>query len=135
MRTRLPAAVAAIAAALGLLAVTAVATAKPSRTVRHSLTIHTQPNPDEVGDPVVIFGRLHGPASGGKRVVLWHRLAGRAGFTPVGSVRTDARGFYLFVRAPGVVDTNRFWFVRADGARSRAVKERVIAAVTATGPQ
>ena len=134
MRTRLLAAVFAVAAVVGVLAVAGGAAAKPSH-ARHAITIHAQPNPDEVGDPVVIFGRLSGPGSGGKLVVLWHRLAGHAGFTRVGAVRADSRGFYLFVRAPGVVDTNRFWFVRSDGARSRTIKERVIAEITANGPE
>lgn len=130
MRIRLALVAAAIAAAAGVLIASSVAVATP----RHSITINAQPNPDVVGDPVLIFGRLSGPNVNDKRVVLWHRLAGHSGFTRVASVRTDALGFYEIPRVEGLVTTNRFWFVTSDGARSRTVKESVFADVTANGP-
>src|SRR5205807_4575949 len=69
-----------------------------------------------------------------KRVTLWHRLAGRRFLTRVQTVRTDPNGFYDIQRVAGVVDTNRDWFVRSEGARSRTVHEKVLAELTIHAP-
>ncbi|HMC68859.1 MAG TPA: hypothetical protein VKJ07_06885 [Mycobacteriales bacterium] len=133
MRTRLLAVAGAAVALASAAALTPAASARP-HSAHNRITIHAQPNPDVVGDPTVIFGRLIAPNAGNQTVTLWHRLAGRRFFTPVERVRTDPNGFYDIPRAEGVVNTNREWFVRADGARSRTVHERVIAEVTANAP-
>jgi len=49
----------------------------------------------------------------------------------VQSAQTDSHGNYLITRGPGVVDTNRTWFVRSLGAQSRRVHEGVHALVFA----
>ncbi len=98
------------------------------------LTIHAQPNPDVTGSPVIIFGQLRGANDAHQTITLWHRLARQLVFTPIQQVTTDANGFYDIPRAEGVVDTNREWFVSANGHRSRVVRERVYAEVTLNGP-
>lgn len=97
----------------------------------HQLTITAQPNPDQPGDPVLIFGRLTGPNSANRVVRLWHRVHPNRRFTPTGTTATtNANGFYEIPRAEGVVDTNRDWFVRSAGVRSRTVHEKVQAIVS-----
>ncbi len=135
MRTRRLLACGVASAAAAGLALTASAGAQPGATAaRHHISIHAQPNPDVTGDPVVIFGRLTGPNSGDRTVVLWHRVAGQSTFTPIQRTTTDGNGFYDIQRADGVVRTNRNWFVRALGVRSRVVHEKVHAEVTLSAP-
>lgn len=126
MRPRL-----ALLAALAAVVALAVPAAAQAR-----LTIAAAPNPISAGDPVLIYGHLDGPDQAGKRVVLWHRIAGRGdGFTPVARTTTDANGFWSIERAAGVVTTNRWWFATARrGIRSRTVAERVRAVVTLDQP-
>ncbi|MGD0198500.1 MAG: hypothetical protein ABSC56_11435 [Solirubrobacteraceae bacterium] len=103
----------------------------------HSITIHAQPNPIVVGDSVVVYGRLLGRDSENKLVVLYHHATGSPfGFVPVQATRTGVGGAYEFQRADGSVDSNRQWYVAADGAVSAVVNERVAAQVTVnvTGP-
>jgi hypothetical protein len=117
--------------------VPAVSTARPAQNplpVRHRITINAAPNPIVTGDPVVIFGRLFGPLTANQTVTLFHRLAGQPRFTPVQATKTDVTGAYEFSRAEGVVTTNRAWYVVSDRARSRTVRERVMALVTLSGP-
>jgi hypothetical protein len=88
------------------------------------------------GDPMVIFGRLRcvrRASAAGQQVVLYHHPAGSPGFTAVQSTKTDGRGFYEFGRADGVVETNRSFFVRAQGARSATRQVRVAAQVVLSG--
>jgi hypothetical protein len=118
-----------VIAALGAGAGASTALAAPAAAGR-APTIHAAPNPDTVGDPVVICGR----APAGARVVLWHRINPAPVFTPVSRTRADASGRYEFLRAEGVVTTNRNWFVVAGHRRSRTVHEKVIALVTLSGP-
>lgn len=104
----------------------------------HRITIHAQPDPIVVGDPVDIYGRLFGPRSSNRLVVLYHRpFDSSQGFVPVQTTRTGPGGVYEFSRADGLVDANRQWYVSGPGANSRIVTERVAALVTvnATGPQ
>jgi len=96
---------------------------------RH-VSIVAVPNPIDAGDPVAIVGHLTGPGNANRQVNLFHRLPNQFGFTFVQSVQTDAHGNYLITRGPGVVDTNRAWFVRSLGAQSRTVHEGVHALVT-----
>jgi hypothetical protein len=78
----------------------------------------------------MIWGRLSGPNVANQVVVLWHGVNPDRRFTPVQSVRTNARGFYEIERADGVVISNRNWYVVSDGARSRTVHEKVFAEVS-----
>ena len=106
------------------------ATSSAGRQLRHPRpTIDSSPNPSAAGEKVMIFGRvLFAPA--GARVVLWHRLPSQRHFTRVQSTTTDGSGFYSFPREPGVVDTNRRWYVVAREERSRTLYQRVRALVT-----
>jgi len=125
------------AATLGLMGALAPAIAQGQsahRAAGHHITINVQPRPSTAGDPVIIYGRLLGPNNAGRVVNLYHRVALERRFSFVQRARTDARGAYEFPRADGVVTTNRSWFVRALGVRSRAVYEPVMAQVTLNGP-
>lgn len=99
---------------------------------RGSLTIASRPNPITVGDAVLVSGRLSGPGRSRARVVLWHRLGGWRRFHPAATARTDAAGRYEILLRPGVVTTNRRWYLIGRRRRSRTVLERVYAAVTLT---
>jgi phospholipase C len=96
----------------------------------HGITIHAVPNPSSEGAPVTIFGRLRGLREAGVRVVLWHKLPHQQRFSRISRTTTNAAGHYEFFRADGVVTTNRKWYVRAAGHRSRTIRERVRALVT-----
>jgi hypothetical protein len=96
----------------------------------HHVSIIAVPNPIDAGDPMVIVGHVSGPANANRRVNLFHRLPNQFRFSFVQSVQTDSHGNYLIPRGPGVVDTNRTWFVRSLGAESRRVHEGVHALVT-----
>ena len=128
-----------VALALGLLAVAlspaaAQGAKHPSPNGRHNISIRVSDNPIVAGDQLVIFGRLRGPNNGNRKVTLWHRINPRPRFTPVQQTTTDSNGFYAFFRQKGVVDTNRNWYVRSLGARSRTVHEKVFSLVTLSGP-
>ena len=101
---------------------------------RHNISITVSDNPVVAGDQLVIFGRLKGPNNGHRVVTLWHRINPRPKFTPVQQTTTDGQGFYAFFRSQGVVNSNRNWYVRSLGARSRTVHERVFSLVTLSGP-
>src|SRR5882762_8549776 len=94
------------------------------------ITINAAPNPVTVGDGVFIYGQLNVAKHANRRVILWHRIAGQPRFTIVTATHTDANGFYSFTRQPGVVDTNRNWFVQSGLTVSRRVHEKVIPEVT-----
>ena len=100
----------------------------------HRISIRATPNPALAGDDVVIGGRLSGPANVGRRVLLYHEPALQHVFTLVETTKTIAGGFYGFNRLPGVVDTNRKFFVISDGVVSRVVRERVEALVDLNAP-
>lgn len=118
----------------GALAAGALALAPGAAQAASQVTINATPNPDVTGDPVTIYGQLAAGRQADRRVTLWHRIAGQHRFTPVSRTRTTATGFYVFQRAEGVVRTNRRWFVRAGGARSGVVPERVFAEVRLDSP-
>ena len=98
-----------------------------------ALTIHNSPQSIVAGDPVLIYGRLLGRESANQRIVLWHRINPRAGFTIIGRTRTDHSGRYEFTRQNGIVQTNRSWYVTGPAlSHSQTVHEQVSAAVTLT---
>src|SRR5579864_1710641 len=116
---------------LGSLGVSGLASAAPRH--NHHLTIGVAPPyPILAGDGVLIYGRLFGPDSAGQPIRLYQRLDGvRTGFTFVAMMPTNSFGEYEFNVPPGVVVTNRDWFVRGpDRAHSRTVHERVEALVS-----
>jgi hypothetical protein len=115
-------------------AAAAQARAHKSPNGRHSIAITVSDNPVVAGDQLVIFGRLNGPNNGHRVVTLWHRINPKPRFTPVQKTTTDSQGFYAFFRQQGVVNTNRNWYVKSLGARSRTVHERVFSLVTLSGP-
>ncbi|HEV2998401.1 MAG TPA: hypothetical protein VGX16_04795 [Solirubrobacteraceae bacterium] len=137
MRIRRLTPIAATAAALlALIPASAQAFKHPGPGGCH-VNINVAPREITAGDPVVIFGRLRcrRAVAAGQTVELFHHLrGGPPGFTYVQSVHTDANGFYEFSRADGVVDSNRAWYVLADGARSARRAIRVAAQVTLAGP-
>src|ERR1700729_2870140 len=93
-----------------------------------ALTIHNSPQSIVAGDPVLIYGRLLGRDSANQRIVLWHRIDPRAGFTIIGRTRTDSSGRYEFTRLNGIVQTNRSWYVTGPAlSHSQTVHERVSA--------
>ena len=132
-RARIPALVVAVCCAV-VLPVTAQARKHPSPNGRHNVSINVSENPVTAGDPVVIFGHLRGPINANRVVTLWGRLNTQPRFHPVQSTTTDSHGFYVFFRQKGTVNTNRHWFVKSVGARSRTIYERVYSLVTLSGP-
>jgi hypothetical protein len=106
----------------------------PSPNGRHNISINVSDNPVTSGDQLVIFGRLVGPNNANRVVTLWHRINPRPAFTPVQQTKTDSKGFYAFFRNPDVVVSNRNWYVKSLGSRSRTVHERVFSLVTLSGP-
>ena len=96
-----------------------------------ALTIHNSPQSIVAGDPVLIYGRLLGRDSADQRIVLWHRINPRAGFTIIGRTLTDSSGHYEFTRQNGIVQTNRSWYVTGPAlSHSQTVHEQVSAEVT-----
>jgi hypothetical protein len=97
----------------------------------HGLTIAATPDPITAGEGVLIYGQLKGPDNAYRRVFLFHRINPASHFTVVGVRRTNAQGFYEFVRADGVVVSNRNWFVVGPyRTHSRTIHELVSAVVT-----
>ena len=120
---------AAILATFLALAIPSHASAAPHH--NRGLTIRSTPNPITAGQGVLIYGQLKGPANADRRIVLYHRINPAPHFTPISVTRTNAAGFYEFVRADGIVVSNRNWFVRGpDFTHSHTIHERVSAAVT-----
>src|SRR5437764_3296710 len=101
---------------------------------RHNVSINVSENPVVAGDLLVIWGRLTGPNHANRVVTLWHRINPRPRFTPVQQTTTDSNGFYVFFRQKGIVNSNRNWYVRSLGSRSRTVHEKVFSLVTLAGP-
>ena len=133
MRIRLFSVFAGALLALVVLIAPSAASAAPHPHHNHGLTIAATPNPITPGQGVLIYGQLKGPDSAYKRVYLFHRIDPRSRFTPIGVTHTNGDGFYEFVRADGVVVSNRNWFVLGPGnTHSRTVHERVFADVTLT---
>lgn len=97
----------------------------------HGLTIAATPQIIPAGEGVLIYGQLRGQDSANQTIYLFHRINPAAHFSLIGITHTNGYGFYEFVRAEGVVNSNRNWFVRGpDGTHSRTVHEWVAPLVT-----
>jgi len=97
----------------------------------HGLTIAATPDPSTAGAGVLIYGQLKGADSANQKIWLFHRINPAQHFTPVQVTRTNAEGFYEIVRADGIVNSNRNWFVLGpDNTHSRTIHELVAAEVT-----
>lgn len=128
MRTRFTM-LAATLCGVAALAVPVAASAAPHH--NRGLTIAVTPDPINAGEGVLIYGQLNGSDNAGQTVRLYHRVNPAPRFTLISVTKTDQFGFYHFVRADGIVETNRNWFVRGPaGTHSRTVHERVHALVT-----
>jgi hypothetical protein len=113
------------------LAAPGAASAAPHPHHNRGLTIRTTTNPLVAGEGVEIYGRLQGTDSAGQRILLFHRINPAASFSLIGATRTDSAGYYEFVRADGVVNSNRNWYVVGPGGtHSRTVHELVSSIVT-----
>ncbi|HEY4279031.1 MAG TPA: hypothetical protein VGM91_12455 [Conexibacter sp.] len=137
MRPRLALPAAALPASLAaaaLIAVPSLASAAPIH--NRGLTIAAAPNPATTGEPVLVYGHLNGPANSHRRITLWHKIPGVTfGYRVVQRTTTDAAGNWAIQRRPGVVTTNRSWFVTAgSGVHSRTAFERVAPTVTLAEP-
>jgi hypothetical protein len=118
---------------LGAIALVApgAASAAPHPHHNHGLTIRTTTNPLVAGEGVEIYGRLQGADNAGQRILLFHRINPAASFSLIGVTRSDSAGYYEFVRADGIVNSNRNWYaVGPGGTHSRTVHERVSSIVT-----
>lgn len=118
---------------LGVIALAApgAASAAPHPHHNRGLTIATTTNPIVAGEGVLIYGRLQGADNAAQRILLFHRINPAAQFSLVSITRTDSAGYYEFVRADGIVNSNRNWFVLGpDNSHSRTIHEWVSAAVT-----
>jgi hypothetical protein len=128
MRLRI-AMLAAGCCALVALSGSAVADAAPS--AANGLTIAASPNQILAGQSMLIYGQLQGPDNAGQRIILYHRVAAQPSFTIVQRTRTNAQGYYEFVRPDGIVVTNRSWYVVGPGGtHSNTVSEQVSALVS-----
>ncbi|MFL5887113.1 MAG: hypothetical protein ACJ77M_18745, partial [Thermoleophilaceae bacterium] len=123
-----------LACAIALSPAAADAKKHQSPNGRHNVSLNVSENPVVAGDPLVIWGRLRGPNHANRVVTLWHRINPRPRFTPVQQTTTDANGFYVFFRQNGIVNSNRNWYVKSLGARSRTVHEKVFSLVNLSGP-
>jgi len=95
------------------------------------LTIAATPDAILAGQGVLIYGALRGSDDANQPIYLYHRINPAARFTLIGRTTTNADGFYEFVRADGIVNSNRNWFVLGpDGTHSRTVHEWVSPIVT-----
>ncbi len=116
-------------AAFSLAAVPGIAGAAPQH--NRGLTIHAVPHRIIAGEAVLIYGQLKGADHGNQPIRLYHRINPARRFTLISTTRTDTGGRYEFVRAEGIVESNRSWFVRGPAsAHSRTVHERVAALVS-----
>lgn len=117
---------AAAAAALAGTALPAVAGAAPQH--NRALTIHAAPLSIIAGEQVLIYGQLEGADHAGQVIRLYHRINPSPVFTLISKTTTNGAGQYEFVRADGIVMTNRNWYVRGPVfSHSRTVHERVAA--------
>jgi hypothetical protein len=125
--------VASVLSALVIVAIPGIASARHPRHNYH-LTINSTPNPIIAGDSVLVYGQLKGPALANQTIRLYHHVVGGPpGYSLISTTTTDQFGFYEFVRADGIVDTNRSWFAAGPNAsHSRTISERVASVLTIT---
>jgi hypothetical protein len=124
--------IAVLAAAFAMFAAAVVpGTALAAPHHDRGLTIHAVPRQVIAGEAVLIYGQYKGPNPGNRLIRLYHRINPNPVFSLISVTRTDSLGRYEFVRAEGIVETNRNWFVRGPQAtHSRTVHERVQALVS-----
>jgi hypothetical protein len=116
-------------AAFVIAAIPSLASAHPVH--NRGLTIHAVPLSISAGDEVDIIGQLKGADAANQPIVLWHRINPARQFTIISRTTTDSAGQYEFVRADGIVNSNRNWFVRGPAlSHSRTIHERVSALVS-----
>lgn len=107
------------------------ASAAPHPHHNRGLTIATSANPIVAGEGVLIYGQLQGVDNAGQRILLFHRINPAAQFSLIGITRTNSAGYYEFVRADGIVNSNRNWYVVGPGGtHSHTVHELVSSIVT-----
>jgi hypothetical protein len=94
-----------------------------------ALTIGTTPNPSTANGQVVIWGRLLRTVSPAASVALWQQLPGQQKFQRMLETATDSGGNYSITRGAGHVQTNRRWYVTADGMLSQTISQDVRAVV------
>jgi hypothetical protein len=115
--------------ACAFIAIPGVASAAPQH--NRGLSIHAVPHQIVAGDPVFIYGQLKGPDNANQPIRLYHRIYPASSFSLISTTHTDSLGRYEFIRAEGIVLSNRSWFVRGPAAtHSRTVSERVAAEVS-----
>jgi phospholipase C len=90
------------------------------------LTIAATPNPSIERQRITISGRLLTARHRRVKVLLWRRLPGSKRFRITEAKRTNSAGRYSMT---GRVDGNRWWYVTAQGLRSRTVHQRVHAVI------
>lgn len=128
MRLRFSVLATALAVAV-IAAIPSLASAAPHH--NRALTIHLVPPSIVAGDEVDIIGQLKGADSANQTIRLFHRINPASQFSLIGTTTTDADGRYEFVRADGIVDSNRSWFVRGPAlSHSRVAHEHVAASVS-----
>lgn len=128
MRLRFSVLTTALAVAV-IAAIPSLASAAPDH--NRALTIHLVPPSIVAGDEVDIIGQLKGADSANQTIRLFHRINPAGHFSLIGTRTTDSAGRYEFVRADGIVDSNRSWFVRGPArSHSKVAHEHVAAAVS-----
>ncbi|MGI8712381.1 MAG: hypothetical protein ACR2NR_04210 [Solirubrobacteraceae bacterium] len=116
-------------AAFAVAAVPSLASAAPHH--NRALTIHLVPQSIIAGDEVDIIGQLKGADSANQPIVLYHRINPASQFSVISRTTTDTFGRYEFVRADGIVTSNRSWFVRGPATtHSRVMHEHVASSVS-----
>jgi phospholipase C len=103
------------------------------RRPHHSLrpSIAAAPDPSVAGQRVRVFGHVPG-ARRGTAVLLYRQLPTGRRFVRVAVTTTNRHGNYQFRHAPGVLYTNRRYYVVARKRRSATIQQAVQAAVTLT---
>jgi phospholipase C len=115
----------------GIVAIPAPASAaKRTKPAITSVSIRSSANPSQMTKRVVVSGRVSGKRAGGARVTLWQALGDKRRFRVLSRAVATASGAYSIVFAPGVVATNRSWYVTAGNKRSRTIKQRARATVS-----
>ncbi len=92
-------------------------------------SISTAPNPSVAGERVLVSGRVPG-ARRGTAVSLYRQLPTGGRFVRVAVTTTNRHSAYVFRRTPGVVYTNRRFYVIARRRRSRTIAQAVEAVVS-----
>ncbi len=136
MRRRLLPTLISLVIVAGAGAVFLAGTSVASRSHRHprrSLrpTLVATPDPSVAGQPVHLYGHVPG-ARRGTLVVLYRQLPTGGRFKRVAVTRTNRRANYNFGHFPGVLYTNRRYFIVARGRGSAMLIQAVQAVVTMT---